>query len=73
MNNEIKLKIKKSTLLALQKLAMKRDHTIERVLKDAINTEVYMDRRLRDGGTILCQDIEGEVWKVVFSHMKTTE
>lgn len=73
MTDEIKLRMKKSTLLALQKLAMKRGHTLEETLHHAANTEVYMDTRLRDGGIILCQDIEGELWKVVFTHMKTIE
>jgi len=73
MSNEVKIKMKKSTLIALQKLAMRRGHTLEETLQHAASTEVYMDERLRDGCSILCQDQEENLWRVVFSHMRTQE
>jgi len=73
MREEVRLKLKRKALIELQKLAERRGHTLEETLNHAINSEVYLDQRLRDGGTILCQDSEGELWRVVFSHMKTED
>lgn len=70
MMSKMNLKIPRKTLDALQKLAEKRGETIEETLRHAVNTEVYMYEQLKKGSTILCQDSEGETWKIVFTHMR---
>jgi len=65
-----KLEIPKRTWLALKALAEKRGHTISETLRHAVNTEVYMDTRLSEGRTILCQDHGGETYKVIFTHLQ---
>jgi len=68
--SQVRLKISKKSFDALQKLAELRKHTLEETLNHAINTEVYMDEKLRDGCVILAQDKDNQVWKVIFTHMK---
>jgi len=77
-----KIKIPKGTLVALRRLAERRGHTLEDTLRNAVNTEVYMDGHLRAGSSVLVQHGEedyiccecgytgGRIYKVVFSHMK---
>ena len=84
MNVE-RIRIPKNTLVALKRLAERRGHTLEETLKNAVNTEVYMDGHLKAGNTVLVQDGEedyictdcgytgGRIYKVVFTHMKKRE
>lgn len=64
------VKIAPKVLQALEALSKKRNQSLSETLRHAINTEVYMDEQLQKGSTILCQDQEGEVWKVIFTHMQ---
>lgn len=65
-----KLRVGRKVLQALETLAKKRGYSLEEALRHAVNTEVYMDEQLSKGSNILCQDKEGEVWKVIFTHMQ---
>jgi hypothetical protein len=70
MAKQIKLtKIPVGTILALQELADRRGCSIERVLQDAVNTEFDINERLEEGCEILCKNNEGEVRRLVFTHM----
>lgn len=69
-SEQAKITIPKGTLRALEALAKKRNTTIGEVLRQAVNTEVYMDKQIERGYTILAQDPDSEeVWKVVFTHL----
>lgn len=65
-----RLKISKKVLETLEILAKRRKTTIEKVLADAISTELYMDNKLREGFTILVQDPDTQQsWRIIFTHM----
>jgi len=78
---EERLQISIEVLQALKDLAAKRNHSLRRTLEHCINTELYMDKQLKDGRTILVQDPADEqscnqcgyhgaaTYKIVFSHM----
>lgn len=72
MSDSLKrLKIPRPTFSALEDLASKRGTTVDRVLIDAVNTEVYLDDKLDKGYLIVAQDPETEEsWKIIFSHMR---
>lgn len=67
---QIKLKIPRSILEALQDLADKRGDSLENTLRHSVNTEVYFNLQLEKGNKIMIQDKTGEIFKVVFSHTK---
>jgi hypothetical protein len=70
MAKQIKLKkIPVGTIRAMQELADRRGCSIERVLQDAVSTEFDINERLEEGCEILCKNIEGEVRRLVFTHM----
>ena len=67
---QIKLRIPKSVLEALQDLADKRGDSLEDTLRHAVNTETYMNAQLEKGNKIIIKDKHGEVWNVVFTHIQ---
>jgi len=67
---QVKLKIPKKVLETLQDLADQRGQTLEETLRHSIATESYFNSQLEKGNKILIQDSQGEIWKVVFSHLK---
>lgn len=70
VDKEIRLKkIPVTVLLALQELADRRGYSIEEALQDAVNTEFDINERLEKGCEILCKDAEGQVKRLVFTHM----
>ena len=66
---EIRLRIPRSVLEALQDLADKRGDSLEDTLRHAVNTETYMNTNLEKGNKIFIKDKHGEVWNVVFTHI----
>jgi hypothetical protein len=70
MDKEVRLKqIPVGTIEALQYLADCRGYSLEDALRDAVNTEVYINQQLEKGGEILCKDKDGVVRRVVLTHM----
>lgn len=61
------VKIPKGTWEALKWLAEKRGHSIGETIRHAVNTEIYMHEKLLEGRTILCKDLDGELYQVVFT------
>jgi hypothetical protein len=71
MTDEVRLKrIPVGVIHALQDLADKRGCSMEKVLQDAVNTEIYMNEQLEKGSQILCKDTDGKTRRVVFTHME---
>jgi hypothetical protein len=71
MADEIRLrKIPKAVIVALQDLADSRGCSMEKVLQDAINTEVYINEQLENGCEIFCKDSDGKTRRVVFTHVE---
>ena len=64
-------KVPIAVIKALQDLADCRGYSIEEALRDAVNTEVYLNEQLEQGSEILCKDPCGKVRRVVFTHMET--
>lgn len=65
-----KITIPRKVLETMEALAKRRNCTIEKVLSDAVSTELHFDNKLREGYTILTQDPDtNETWRVVFTHM----
>jgi hypothetical protein len=69
MNAEKRLKIPKKSFTALEELAKKRNCSVDEVMRHCINTEYYMNEQLEKDNVILCQTSDGEIYRVVFSHM----
>lgn len=70
MADQIKLtKIPIGTIHALQELADRRGCSMESVLQDAVNTEFDINERLEKGSEILCKDLDGNVKRLIFTHM----
>ena len=70
MAKQIKLtKIPSGTIFALQELADRRGCSMERALQDAVNTEFDINQRLEEGCEILCKDVDGNVKRLVLTHM----
>lgn len=67
---EIRLRIPRSVLEALQELADKRGDNLENTLRHAVNTETYINDQLEKGHKVIVQDKLGEVWNVVFTHIQ---
>lgn len=67
---QVKLQIPKAVLSALQELADKRGNSLSDTIRHCVNTETYFNEQLEKGHKIIVQDNKGEVWKVVFSHLK---
>lgn len=67
---QINLKIPRAVIEALQDLADKRGYSLADALRHAVNTETYMNAQLEKGNKIVVQDSKGEVWRVVFTHIK---
>jgi len=66
---EKRLKVSKKVLEALEMLAKRRGHTIEKVLSDAVSTETYLDAKLLEGFHIFAQDPgTEEAFRVIFTH-----
>jgi len=70
MMKEVKLKIPVGVIEALQDLADKRGCSLEKALRDSVNTEVYINEQLEQGSEILCKDAFGKARRVVFTHME---
>jgi hypothetical protein len=68
--NQVKLRIPKKAMESLEILAKKRNHSLEKIITDAISTEAYLDAKLNEGFHILAQDpITDEFWRIRFSHI----
>mgnify|MGYP000449587379 CR=1 FL=1 len=68
--DKVHIKIPKGTLRALKELAAKRKTTISNVIRQAVNTEHYMDQQIMRGYEILAKEPDSdEMWRVVFPHL----
>lgn len=70
MMKEVRLKISVAVIEALQELADMRGCSLEKALRDSVNTEVYINNELEKGSEILCKDPDGTTRRVVFTHME---
>jgi len=51
---------------ALRELSRRRGVSMTEVLRQAIGTEVYLDKAMRSGGHVLVEDRHGKVREMVF-------
>lgn len=65
-----KIKLSKKALDALKDLANKRGDSLDETIRHCINTEIYMNEQLVRGNRVLCQEPDGTLWKIVFSHIR---
>lgn len=77
MSQQVKLKISKRVIEALEILAKRRKCTLEKALSDAVSTELDMDNKLQEGYIILAQEPdpnnEGACYRIIFTHMSDAD